>query len=102
MDETVSAEGFDWDKHNAGKIWKKHHVHFAEAEEVFYDENIKVLPDEDHSEQEQRYRALGKTRLGRYLFVVFTRRKNLIRVVSARDMHRKERRTYHEEIKEAS
>jgi len=53
--------------------------------------------DAGHSGQEPRYAALGKTEDGRRLTVIFTVRGNLIRVISARDMSRRERRIYEQE-----
>ena len=98
MIATHHVEGFDWDIHNADKIWKKHEVPTGEAEEAFFDGGLKVLPDVRHSRGEGRYYALGKSRLGRMLFVCFTLRKDKIRVISARDMSHKERRHYHEKV----
>ena len=94
-----SCEGFDWDRHNADKIWQKHRVLPAESEEVFFNRPLVVADDLKHSEQESRYYALGRTDAGRRRFVVFTVRRRLIRVISARDMSRKEREVYpeHEE-----
>ena len=100
MNPTYDSDVFEWDGHNVNKIWNKHRVKFSEAEEIFFDERLKITPDIPHSEKEQRHLALGKTREGRYLFVVFTERKGKLRVISARDMSRKERRGYREEIEE--
>jgi uncharacterized DUF497 family protein len=94
-----AIDGFDWDKFNAEKIFSKHSVAVGECEEVFLDEII-LVPDEKHSHAEQRYNVLGSTFLERLLFVVFTIRKNRIRIISARPMNRKEREIYHEKIKE--
>lgn len=87
--------GFDWDAGNARKN-EKHHVSMAEAEQVFFNAPLLVLADARHSQQEPRLHALGKTDEGRRLHVTFTLRQNntLIRVISARDMHSKERRIY--------
>lgn len=88
------VEGFDWDKGNVEKNWLSHKVLFTEAEEVFFNKPILLYPDEKHSSIEVRYYVLGKTDNNRYLFIVFTIRGNLIRVVSARDMSRKEKIVY--------
>ena len=96
------VEEFEWDKHNTEKIEKKHKLHYVEIEEVFFDEKLKSLPDIEHSKVEERYMALGRTRMGKLLFVAFTIRKERIRVISARFMSRKERRWFYEEIKEDS
>ena len=96
MDEAFSYRSFDWDTHNVQKNWDKHRVSFTECEEVFFDPLIKITTDEHHSSSELRYFALGKTKMGRLLFVVFTERGEKIRVISARDINKKERRIYHE------
>jgi uncharacterized DUF497 family protein len=63
---------------------------------VFFNEPLLVLDDLKHSTTEKRWAAFGKTDAGRLLTVVFTIRGKLIRVISARDMHRKERAFYEE------
>ena len=90
--------GFDWDSGNARKN-EKHGVSQTEAEQVFCNEPLLLLADPNHSKEEQRYHALGKTDAGRLLHITFTLRGNgaLIRVISARDMHRKERGYYEQE-----
>lgn len=87
--------GFDWDDGNARKN-EKHGVSQSEAEEVFFDQPLLLLEDARHGGQELRYHALGKTHEGRRLHITFTLREDgtLIRVISARDMHRKERSIY--------
>lgn len=84
--------GFDWDEGNARKSADKHGVSQAEAEQVFQSEPLVVAEDAD----EARFRALGRTSASRLLHVTFTLRKSetLIRVISARDMNRKERLVY--------
>jgi uncharacterized protein len=85
--------GFDWDN---GNSWKndRHDVSMAEAEQVFFNAPVLVLPDPAHIQAEPRYHALGKTIDGRRLHVTFTFRSGgkLIRVISARDMSKKERK----------
>ena len=88
--------GFEWDKGNEQKN-VKHGVTPAEAEQVFLNEPLVVLDDLKHSDTEQRYHALGQTGEGRLLHITFTIRTNMIRVISARDMHRKERAIYEQE-----
>lgn len=88
--------GFEWDKGNEQKN-AKHGVNPAEAEQVFLNEPIVVLDDLKHSKTEPRFHALGQTSDGRMLHVTFTIRTNRIRVISARDMHRKERAIYEQE-----
>jgi len=87
--------GFDWDEGNARKN-EKHGVSQSEAEEVFFNQPLLLLEDARHGGQELRYHALGKTHERRRLHITFTLREDgtLIRVISARDMHRKERSIY--------
>jgi uncharacterized protein len=84
---------FDWDKGNTSKN-VKHKVEDKEAEEAFFDEAKKTFKDHVHSGKEERFRIVGKTKKGRILFIVFTIRKNKIRIISARDINRKEVRLY--------
>ena len=88
--------GFECDKGNEQKN-VKHDVTPAEAEHVFLNEPLVVLDDLKHSDTEQRYHALGQTGEGRLLHITFTIRTNMIRVISARNMHRKERAIYEQE-----
>jgi uncharacterized DUF497 family protein len=87
--------GFDWDDGNARKN-EKHGVSTAEAEQVFFNQPLLLLQDGAHSQSEIRFHALGRTDAGRTLHITFTLRQSgaLIRVISARDMHRKERAIY--------
>ncbi len=86
--------GFEWDEHNALKNWEKHRVAPRECEEVYFNSPLVVGPDPKHSAGEPRRYCLGSTDAGRMLFLVFTVRGNLIRVISARDMNRKEKEVY--------
>ena len=86
--------GFEWDDHNVEKNWVIHQVAFWESEEVFFNEPLIVAKDAKHSTVEQRFFALGQTNGGRLLFIVFAVRNNMIRVISARDMSRKEKKVY--------
>lgn len=87
--------GFDWDDGNSRKN-SKHGVSTAEAEQVFFNAPLLLLADVRHSHQEPRFHALGRTHQNRLLHITFTlRRQNShIRVISARDMHKKERSIY--------
>jgi uncharacterized DUF497 family protein len=87
--------GFDWDDGNLRKN-DKHGVSAAEAEQVFFNAPLLLVADEKHSQKESRHHALGRSDEGRLLHVVFTLRgaASLIRVISARDMHRRERVIY--------
>ena len=98
MDYSKCA-GFDWDTGNFEKNRLKHGVSPFECEQIFFNQPLIVAPDEAHSQKETRLYALGQTDMARLLFVVFTVRKNLIRVISARDMSRSEKEAFknHEE-----
>ncbi len=98
MEILSHVEGFEWDKGNISKNWEKHRVSYTECEEVFFNSPLIAGIDEKHSEGENRFYLLGRTDNERLLFVVFTIRGKKIRVVSARDMNRKERKIYHEQI----
>ncbi|HEY7244042.1 MAG TPA: BrnT family toxin [Xanthobacteraceae bacterium] len=99
MLDLTRIEGFDWDEGNSGKSSDKHGVTQAEAEQVFFNEPLLMLEDVPHSMDEARFHALGRTDQDRPLHITFTLRREgrLIRVISARDMHRKERQRYDEE-----
>lgn len=98
MIEFARIVGFDWDRGNTLKN-DKHGVTMLEAEQIFFVAPLVITPDERHSKTEPRFRALGQTLLGRKLAIIFTLRAGgtLIRVISARDMHRKERTIYGQE-----
>lgn len=101
MIDWTAVKGFDWDEVNARKSLDKHDVSQAEAEQIFFKEPLLLLLDERHSGQEQHFHALGRTDEGRLLHITLTLRNagSLIRVNSARDMHRKERGFYEQETK---
>ncbi|MEK7679929.1 MAG: BrnT family toxin [Deltaproteobacteria bacterium] len=86
--------GFERDAHNAEKNWRKHGVTPSECEQIFFNRPLVVADDLKHSEKEKRFYALGHTDGGRMLFVVFAVRRDKIRVISARNTNRKERRAY--------
>jgi uncharacterized protein len=88
--------GFEWDEGNARKNADKHDVSQAEAEQLFFNEPLLVVADAMHSAVETRLHALGKTDEGRKLHATFTLRQQttLIRIISARNMSRKEREYY--------
>lgn len=91
-----AVTGFDWDGGNLRKNWEKHGVTSLESEQVFFNEPLIVQDDDKHSQMEPRWYGLGSTDSRRLLLVVFTIRNNRIRVISARDMSRKERKVYEE------
>jgi uncharacterized protein len=96
----MQFDGFEWDRGNRSKC-QKHGVSTDEIERLF-DEAPLVGPDPKHSSVEQRFRAVGRTIHGRYMFVVFTFRRLsdqlLIRPISARYMHRKEVEAYEKAV----
>ena len=96
MIDVGKISGFDWDSGNSRKSADKHDVSQSEAEQLFFYSPLLLSPDVKHSQKEVRIHALGKTDAGRQLHVTFTLRGGgtLIRVISARDMHRKEKVVY--------
>ena len=95
MIDLTKITDFDWNDGNARKN-DKHGVSTAEAEQVFFNEPLLMIGDTKYSQGEPRYHALGKTDEGRTLHITFTLRNagERIRVISARNMHRKERTIY--------
>lgn len=95
MIDLTKITGFDWDDGNARKN-EKHDVSMAEAEQVFFNDPLLLVEDVKHSQGESRIHALGKTDEERLLHITFTLRHTgeKIRVISARDMHKKERKIY--------
>lgn len=91
---------FDWDKGNKEKNREKHGVDLKECEQAFFDSKIKFFEDSGHSIDENRFIAYAQTEKERKLMLVFTIRKQKIRIISARDQNKKERRVY--ETKENS
>lgn len=94
MSEDADATEFDWDGGNAEKNWLRHRVSQSECEQVFFNRPLVVAEDEFHSYGEARFYAMGRTDLGRLLVVVYTLRGEKIRVISARDMSRREQKEY--------
>lgn len=99
MLDLARIEGFDWDERNHRKSVEKHDVSRAEAEGAFFNEPLVIVEDLGHGARESRWHALGRTDAGRLLHISFTTRSDgrLIRVISARSMHRKERLRYEQE-----
>jgi len=95
-DVLAHCTGFEWDTGNAEKNARAHRVSQTESEQVFFNRPVVIAPDLVHSGTEVRYAALGKTHADRQLSVVFTIRGTLVRIISARDMSRKDRRLYAE------
>ena len=100
MVDLSTVTGFDWDDGNARKN-ERHGVSMAEAEQVFFIVPLILTVDPQHSHAESRFHALGRTMEGRRLHVTFTLRSDgtAIRVISARDMHRRERVIYEQATK---
>ncbi len=96
MIDVRKITGFDLDDGNARKSADEHDVSQFEAEQLFFNVPLLFSPDAKHRQDEIRIYALGKTDAGRRLHVTFTLRGGgtLIRVISARDMHRKEKAVY--------
>jgi uncharacterized DUF497 family protein len=93
-DPLAACVGFEWDDANVRKNWEQHRVTPEEAEDIFFHDPFVLHSDAAHSKLEKHYWALGNTGRERRLFVVFTIRKNLIRVISARDMSSHELEEY--------
>jgi hypothetical protein len=85
---------FEWDSFKTGANREKHGVSFEEAAEVFADNLSLAVVDPDHSLEEERFVIFGRTSSDRYLVVAFTDRDDRIRVISAREMTRRERKAY--------
>ncbi len=94
LDKLARCTGFQWDEGNATKSWEKHDVSQPECEQIFFNRPLIVRYDSEHSSEETRHFALGRTDAGRLLFAAFTIRHDLIRVISARDMTHRERSRY--------
>ena len=88
--------GFQWDQGNSNKNLLRHHVEDWECEQVFFNEPLLVLDDLKHSLVERRWAAFGRTDGGRLSVAIFTKRDKLLRVISAREMNRKEILFYEE------
>lgn len=107
MVDLSKITGFEWDKGNIDKSYQKHGISIREAEEAFLDKHVFLQEDIKHSEKEERFIAISKTRKNEMLFSIFTTRNNeqssstkKIRIISTRVANKKERRLYEEKIKE--
>lgn len=94
--------GFQWDEGNLDKNWILHQVTNSECEETFFNLPLILAIDNEHSLTETRYYALGRTDGNHWLFIAFTIRAQLIRVISARDMNERETRKYADRIQKHS
>jgi uncharacterized DUF497 family protein len=95
------CESFQWDEGNSTKNWIKHNVTVSECEQVFFNKPI-IIDSIQKETNEKRWYLLGRTDENKELFVVFTIRRKQIRIISARNMSKKERVIYHEEVKKHS
>jgi len=94
IEKLLGCTGFEWDRSNIEKNWLKHKVSPAECEQVFFNQPLIILGDPKHSISEKRFAAFGCTDDGRLLVVIFTKRGKLLRVISARNMNRREGKFY--------
>lgn len=85
---------FEWHSEKAESNFKKHNVSFEEAKSVFYDDFAYMFSDEAHSKHEHRYILIGYSKNNRLLFVSFTERNDVIRIISARKATKQERKYY--------
>ncbi len=88
---------FIWDQNNNLANIKKHGISFEEAENVFFDDNARLIPDPEHSISEERFIILGVTNKLRFLVVVHTYKEddNVIRIISARKATKTELKYYY-------
>ena len=89
---------FEWNQAKARKNWMRHRVLFTEAATVFFDKNVLVFADVEHSDGEQRYTVLGESTKLRTLFVAHVERGERIRIISARVATAQERKRYEAEL----
>ena len=86
--------GFDWDEGNIYKNEDSHNLNYKFIEEVFFNEPLIIVEDFEHFNDECRCVVYGKDNKNSKIMVVFTIRDNLIRVISAREMTKKEKKFY--------
>lgn len=85
---------FEWDSEKAIYNTRKHGVSFVEAATVFRDDLSVTAYDPDHSFHEDRYITIGWSDQQRLLMVSHTERGDRIRLISARELTRAERKVY--------
>jgi uncharacterized DUF497 family protein len=90
---------FEWDEQKEKVNLQTHKISFAEAETVFYDPYALSMPDPDHSIEEERFIDIGRSAKHRILLVVYTERRENIRIISARKATASERKIYEKERK---
>lgn len=94
--KTEEVFAFEWDQGNIEKS-RKHGVENKEAEEAFFDTKKRIYKDVFHSLTEDRYILLGRTKAKKTLYIVFTYRKQNVRIISARRINNKEVYLYEKE-----
>ncbi len=85
---------FEWDDEKEQSNVEKHGVDFDTAVKVFFDPNRIEYYDKSHSTDEDRFITIGFA--GKILFVVYTERKENVRLISARVATNSERRRYYD------
>jgi len=101
LDHRSDSTAFEWDEANRDKNRTKHDVTDSESEQVFFNRPFVTDADEQHSENEVGYYALGRTNTGRRLFISYTIRGETVRVISARGMTSPERKEHEHATAEA-
>lgn len=94
----MSDLAFEWDNRKASENRRKHGVSFEEAKSAFFDENARVIPDPEHSNDESRFILLGLSVRLRLLVVVhcYVAADEVVRIISARKADPSERNQYAE------
>ncbi len=87
---------FEWDEHKEQKNLRKHKIPFEEAVTIFHDPFVATIPDPDHSDNEERFIAIGHSNKNRLLVVGFTERGNATRIFNCRKAEPLEREIYEE------
>ena len=85
---------FEWDEVKAIASFKKHKVSFDEGKTIFNDPCLCTFPDNEHSADEGRYINIGLSVHGRVLILIYTERRDKIRIISCRKATMSERRFY--------
>jgi uncharacterized DUF497 family protein len=87
---------FEWDERKNRANRKKHGISFEEGRTAFLDENARVMPDSEHSEDEERFVLLGLSTSLKILVVChcYREKDRVIRIISARTADREEQRQY--------
>jgi hypothetical protein len=88
--ELLAAAGFEWDEIKSDANLIKHGISFDDASDIFY-EPIILYPSDRNNEE--RWVAVGALE-DRLIAVIFTRRSNVIRIISARRARKHEKREY--------